>query len=407
MGKFDGTYVLESHTNLKDKLKALGIPDDSVRKFLDPKNVVTFIMTETSPGCLEMKTTTSNIPEWNNTCCLKLGERTELKIPFEYTKTLTKKNDNTLNLKTEMKGVVIDADYVYHSYGVSGTGTIGGITFTEEFKKVALNVSGYYVYESGTGLDDVLKWFDLPFSDGNELMRNGGFRVVEKENGMWIEELFGGVKKEYFAKFDEEIDYERPDWNFSDKRITTKTAPGVYKTVCKDKKKGKVWDWTTTVTATGLTIETNAGGFKALETYKRGVDMSGMWKTVAYTGGEGYASALGITGDQKEKYIGQVLNFKFDVERLPNGLINVKSNSPCIPGGVLNFKSGETFTLEDPEFGTIENIGYEGPDSWTQVTKFLGRTITIKEKYSGNFIIGEAIVDNIKSSTSITIYTRD
>ena len=34
------------------------------------------------------------------------------------------------------------------------------------------------------------------------------------------------------------------------------------------KKRGKVWDWTTTVTSTGLTIETNAGGFKSLEHYK-------------------------------------------------------------------------------------------------------------------------------------------
>lgn len=407
MGKFDGTFVLESHTNLADKLKALGTPDDYVRKFLNPKNVVTFIMTETSPGCHKIKTTTSNIPEWNNTSCLKLGERIELKIPYEHAKTLTKKKDNTLNLKTEMKGIVIDADYVYHSYGLSATGTIGGLTFTEEFRKVDPIVSGYYIYESGTGLNEVMKWFDLPFSDATELMKNGGFRLVEKENGMWIEELFGGVKKEYFAKFDQEMNYERPDWNLSDKRITTKIAPGVYKTVCKDKKKGKVWDWTTTITQTGLVIETNAGGFKALETYKRGCDMSGTWKTVAFTGGEGYASALGMTGEYKEKYVGQILNFKYNVERLPNGVINVKSNSPSIPGGVLNFKSGQTFTFESPETGTVENIGYEGPDSWTQVSKYLGRTISVKEKYSGDFIIAETVVDNIKSSTTITIYTRE
>ena len=38
--------------------------------------------------------------------------------------------------------------------------------------------------------------------------------MVEKENGMWIEELFGGSKKEYFAKFDQEIEYERPGLDY-------------------------------------------------------------------------------------------------------------------------------------------------------------------------------------------------
>ena len=34
--------------------------------------------------------------------------------------------------------------------------------------------------------------------------------MIEKDNGLWIEELFGGTKKEFFSKFDEELDYERP-----------------------------------------------------------------------------------------------------------------------------------------------------------------------------------------------------
>lgn len=40
-------------------------------------------------------------------------------------------------------------------------------------------------------------------------------RIIEKENGAWIEELFGGSKKEYFAKYDEEIEYERPGLDFT------------------------------------------------------------------------------------------------------------------------------------------------------------------------------------------------
>ena len=75
------------------------IPGDYIKKYLDPKNCVSFSITETSPGCFDLKTTISNIPEWNNTCTLKIGELTELKIPFEYSITLTKKNDNTFNMK--------------------------------------------------------------------------------------------------------------------------------------------------------------------------------------------------------------------------------------------------------------------------------------------------------------------
>ena len=92
-------------------------------------------------------------------------------------------------------------------------------------------------------------------------------RIIEKNGGVWIEELFGGSKKEYFAKFDEELEYERPEWNISDKRITTKIGPGVMKTVCKNKN-GKVWDWNITFSDTGVTLETNAGGNKATEYYK-------------------------------------------------------------------------------------------------------------------------------------------
>ena len=41
------------------------------------------------------------------------------------------------------------------------------------------------------------------------------------------------------------------------------------------------------------------------------------------------------------------------------------------------------------------------------VTKVNGRTIITKEKYSGDFCIAENSVENIQSSTSVIIYTRD
>jgi len=290
----------------------------------------------------------------------------------------------------------------------SVSGTVGALSFTEEYKKTELSLSGFYNYQSGSGLDGIFKWLDMPFDgDMNDVMKDAGFRVIEKNGGVWIEELFGGSKKEYFAKFDEELEYDRPEWNVSDKRITTKLGPGVLKTVCKNKKTGKSWDWTLTFSDTGAIIETNAGGNKATEYYKRGCDFSGVWKTVAYTGGDGYCAALGMTEEQKSQHVSGTLSYKWDVSRQPNGVVQLKSNSPYTPGGLLNVKPGEPWSYELPGAGTVENIGHEGCNEWTMVTKINGRTITTKEKYSGDFCIAEGIVDNIQSSKAVTIFTRD
>jgi len=193
----------------------------------------------------------------------------------------------------------------------------------------------------------------------------------------------------------------------SDKRITTKVGPGSYKTVVKSTKTGKVWDSTVTFTASGCSIETNVGDLKASETFKKGADFQGMWRAVAVTGSDAHAEALGMTGDIKKQYLDGVLNEKFDVERLSNGCFKIKTDSPWIPGGVMVMKSGESITVDIPGMGKTENIGYEGCDSWIQVTKCMGKTVTTKEIISGDFLIAEATVDNIQSSTATTIFTRD
>merc|ERR1711874_283736 len=132
MGKIDGTYVLQSHTNEAAKMAALGLSEEDIRKYVDPKNVIRIAFTETGPECLEIKTTMSNLPDFNNTICLKLGERKELKIPFDWALTMTKKSDNTFDFKTEMNGCVMVEECVFHSYGLSVTGTVGAVSFSED-----------------------------------------------------------------------------------------------------------------------------------------------------------------------------------------------------------------------------------------------------------------------------------
>ena len=126
----------------------------------------------------------------------------------------------------------------------------------------------------------------------------------------------------------------------------------------------------------------------------------------------------------KKQYLDGALKETFDVERLSNGCFKIKTDSPWIPGGVMVMKSGESITVDIPGMGktevslveskrdlsmtlTLQNIGYEGCDSWLQVTKCMGKTVTTKEIISGDFLIAEATVDNSPSSTATTIFTRD
>ena len=48
-----------------------------------------------------------------------------------------------------MNGCVMEEQSVFHSYGLSVTGSVGALSFTEEYKKTEVNLSGYYIFQSG------------------------------------------------------------------------------------------------------------------------------------------------------------------------------------------------------------------------------------------------------------------
>ena len=48
-----------------------------------------------------------------------------------------------------MNGCVMEEESVFHSYGVSVTGSVGALSFTEEYRKTEVVLSGYYIYQSG------------------------------------------------------------------------------------------------------------------------------------------------------------------------------------------------------------------------------------------------------------------
>jgi len=407
MGKFDGSFKLECQSNLEAAFKAMGVPDVDIKRYLDPKNCVVYSITEQADGAFETKSTISEMPEWNQTSCFKLGERTEVKTPFEHAVTMTKKDENTFCMKTEMGGKVMESDMQHHNYGISISGCIDGICFSEEFKKMEPKFSGFYKFESETGMEPLMKAMGIPTDSlSAETMANMGFRVVDKGDKIWLEELYGD-KKEYMAVLNQEYDYERPEWKMCEKRITTKVGPGSYKTVSKCTKTGRITESTVTFTDTGCSVDTSTGGLKAHETFKKGADFQGKWRAVAITGADAHAAALGMTGDLKKQYLDGALKETFDVERLVNGCFKIKTDSPFVPGGVMVMKSGESICVDLPGMGKTENIGYEGCDSWLQVTKCMGKTVTTKETISGDFLIAEATVDNCPSSAATTIFTRD
>merc|ERR1711997_1371127 len=395
MGKFDGSFKLECQSNLAAAFKAMGVPDADTKRYLDPKNSVIYTITEKSDGAFETKSTISDLPEWNQTSSFKLGVRTELKTPFEHAVTMTKKDENTFCMKTEMGGKVMESSMQHHNYGISISGCVDGVCFSEEFKKMEPKFSGFYKFESETGMGPLMKAMGIP-TDGlsAETMVNMGFRVVDKGDKIWLEEHYGD-KKEYMAVLNQEYDYERPEWNMCEKRVTTKVGPGSYKTVSKCTKTGRITESTVTFTDTGCSVDTSTMGLKAHETFKKGADFQGKWRAVA------------MTGDLKKQYLDGALKETFDVERLVNGCFKIKTDSPFVPGGVMVMKSGESICVDLPGMGKTENIGYEGCDSWLQVTKCMGKTVTTKETISGDFLIAEATVENCPSSAATTIFTRD
>jgi len=403
----DGSYKLESSSGVEAAFTALGMTEDDCKKFLASE--VIYTLHETEPGCFEFSSTVSLLPAWNMKNSIKLGEEKEVTVPFPMKTTMTRKNSNTMITRTEMHGKVMMAEQVNHNYGMTTTTRIEGtdIVFKEVFKKITPKTSGYFTFESEVGLAGVMKNLGFPAENIAAMSTNSSFRNKDLGDGAEVIEYFGGEKKLVSFKYNEEFDYDRPEWNICEKRVVTKVGPGSVKVVCKSKKTGKVWDYTMCFTDRGCVIKTCVDGAECTEHYKRGCDMEGSWRTVACTGAEAHGAALGMSGAVLEGYLEQHLKETFCCERLPGGAIQIKSASPWLPSGVMVVKSGEEFTLDIPGMGKSTGLGHEGCDEWIQASKMGGKVVSQHEKITGDFMISETCVDGIKSTTQITIMTRD
>jgi len=411
MGKFDGKFVMESHQNLTPCMLALGMTEDMLKKMLDPKNVITMTVVENSDGSFTSGTTQSLAPEFNHSSTFKIGETTTVKEPWPCTVTVTKKSDTVWNTRTEMGGKVMIAETTGNNYGVSIRGTIEGtaLSFSEEFRRVSPQVTGLYYLESEKNLEAIMKIMvpQMKWEDFEKLKPDLAMRITERPDGVCVEERFAGQKKTYSCKFDEEYDYSAPDWNVDDKRVTTKTAPGCFTTVCRSKKDGKVSEWMMTFTDCGMNVDIKVGGLEGSETYKRVADIEGTWRPVAHSGMESYLRCLGITGSMAEDIMSETKTEYFTMEILTGKKVKIQTNSKMLPAEMV-IKSGEAYCWDMPGMGKVEGVMTEtGPDTSLNVMKFGGKKIAITEKVTGGFIINEYVVDGNKASTMKIIMARD
>merc|ERR1712227_672483 len=371
MSCFEGKFVLESSSNVAAGMAAIGMPEEDVKKFLDPNNVVSYDITEPSPDCFQVDSKVSLMPEWNSSACIKLGEIAEFSKPFPYTIVITKKGSNTLVNKNEMMGKTLISEQTFHNYGMTSVTTVegSGVTFTEIFKRVTPKISGYFVFESESGLAGLMAALGMESFDVGQITTDMSF-------GM------------------------------NDKRITTKVGPGMIKTICKDKKTAKTWEYNLCFQDKCVKINSKVGSVESHEVYKRMADTEGKWRPVSNVGAESYADALGVTGADKEKLVADTLKDWFTIERLAGGLVKMNSSSDLF-GKEMIWKMGEEWSMEMPIFGKMTGIATEGCDSMANCVKMMGKTIGYKDIFSGDFLISEARVVGSNASPMISIYTRD
>jgi len=301
------------------------------------------------------------------------------------------------------------SEQVYHNYGMTSKNHIKETNafFTEVFKKCSPKTSGYFSFESETGLEDLIKAMGITEVEVSQLREGMAFRFVDRGDRFDMIEYFGGEKKVYTNKYDEECDYVRPEWNVCDKTITTKLGPGVLKTVSRNTKTGRILEYTLTFNDTGVIIESQCGSAKSTEIYKRGIDLDGKWTTVSVTGAEAFGAALGLSGQALSAFVESKIAETKEIERLTSGAWSLKTNSAWVPTGELVMKPGEKFETELPGYGKVTSIGYEGCDEYIQSSKMNGKTISVENKQSGDFIISKTVFDNCKATTCVVIMVRE
>jgi len=409
MDNFSGKYLLESSENLGPFMRVLGISEDLLTKMVGAENKITLTISQNTEGSFNLSISHSTASELNFSSTFKLGETTKIEKPWPLVQTVNKINDHTWSLRRVMGTNTVVEEFVATNYGMTAKANIEGtaLSCTEEFKRVDPIVSGFYVFDSQKGLEETTKIIlpMLKFSDIQGMKPDFAFRITETAGGITMEKRKGDHKAVTSIILDQEYSYSEPGF-LDETRVTTKLGPGCFTTVCTSNISDTVWENTMVFGDLGFEVTVTVGGFESTEFYTRKPDLEGTWRVVSHCGMEGYLCALGVTGATAEEMISSITKDYCTMERQAGGKLKILSNSKYFPQEML-IKVGEPYSMELSGIGRIQGVMTEQHDTVLNVWRFGGKTVSITEKISGDFMVSEYVVHGNKTGIMKTICARD
>merc|ERR1712142_934661 len=376
MGVFDGVYKLDmtqADPNWSALHKEMGIPEADSKAMMTPGgNVHTMTVMENKDGSMTPSTNNTTLPHLNSSFTSKPGEFKKIEKPFPCTVNWSCKGENESVMNIEMaNGKKFVNEYCMNNYGFTQTTYVDGspLKCKAVFWKVSPREDGYYEMESEKGMFPVLQQLMPQMTEDawNELNKNGGVAMklkVDNKKAVMEERMPGGKSKTVVYPFDEAVNYTNEEYDLDETRMLTKVAPG---------------------------------------RYRRLGDFEGSWKVCSKVGAEGYLDACGVPEPMKSELL--AAHDVVEMKRLGGGKISTKSSSKFMPGENV-MKLGEQWEIEMPGFGKMTGVFMEHGDCFTSCMKIGEKTINVKGKVTGDFIVEECEVDGNIASQMKQILVR-
>jgi len=410
MFKYDGIYQRESFDKeyATALLMEMGFSEADIKLMTDRKNVDRITMMENKDKTITHLEEFSLAPHLNYTTTTKIGEAFKMKKPYPCTITWIKTTDDEFVTRIEINGKIVLYKYLFNNFGFTKICTIeGGTLMSKEiFTKMNPDINGFYELEKEENLHPLLCQMmpDLKVDDFERMKKRGICLTWKEETGLiTILEHFWDEKEKMVLKLDEAIDIHHKETGIEETRVLTKISPGHFKMICKLKKDGRIVEQELKFTEFGVTVLATIAGITATIHYKRCPDIEGTWKVVAKEGEFGFLDACGEPEPMKSEIM--AARDCHEMMRLGYGKILLKTNSKFFPGE-LTMKIGEHWEFDMPDLGKATGIATEMKKTMMICMKLGTKTITIKEKISGDFMIQECEVDGCVASKMKVVMVR-
>jgi len=405
-----GDYVLVSRQGYEELLLAMDFPAGMVSSYVLPENKSTATFSKNEDGSYTYTQCNPKIPEINETSTFKIGEEWTSEKPMPCKNLITKIGDNKYMITSKFGKNTSESTVCFNNYGFHVSSYIQGkgVTGTEIYKKVEPCINGYYVMVSEKNAVNV--FLDSVPEDKKEaakaMFKDVSLRFRRNGNQICWSQRYGDYTKSQTVTLDQQFKDVEPGLGMETTNLLTETGPGQFKVISKNDKTGQTLEIDTTFTNEGCYekgVDKKTG--KTFEIcYSRGFDMEGKWKTVAVSNMNTYLEMLEIPEPMKT----EILNERptHCVCRLPGGLISVKSSSKMYPD--YTFKFGEEFSVDLPGgMGSFKGLVTEGKDEMISVMKFGNKTLSSKQRASGDFLITEVEVNGNMASRAKMIDVRE